>query len=90
MAIKLNLNMNVQKKMNNKIYYKGEIKMKRKFLLCLIGVLVLTGCGKDTIAKKDFETGLNNFIKSEVNEDTYEAKLKDEKMIITYWDNDYT
>ena len=64
--------------------------MKRKILLCLMGVLALTGCGKDTIAKKDFETGLKNFLKSDVNENDYEAKLKNGKMIVTYEDNDYT
>lgn len=64
--------------------------MKRKILLCLMGILVLTGCGKDTIALEDFEKGLNNFIKSKVNEDTYEAKLEDGKMVVTYWDEDYT
>lgn len=63
--------------------------MKRKLLFCLMGILLLVGCDKNTI-EKDFENGLNNFIESEVNEDQYEATLKNGKMIVTYYDEDYT
>lgn len=64
--------------------------MKRKFLVCALGVLMLTGCGKDAISKEDFEKGLNNFINSETNAETYTAKIKDNKISVKYWDEDYT
>lgn len=64
--------------------------MKRKLLVCTLGVLMLTGCGKEAISKENFENGLNNFIKSETNAETYTANIKDDKINVTYWDENYT
>ena len=62
----------------------------KKILFVLMVGLLLTGCTKNTITEGDFEKGLNNFIESEVNTDEYEVKLNDGKMIVTYWDEEYT
>lgn len=63
--------------------------MKRKFLVFVLGALMLTGCGKTAISKAYFEEGLNNFIKSDSNAETYAAKMEDDKINVTYWDEEY-
>jgi len=64
--------------------------MKRKILLFLVSALLFTGCGKDTIALKDFEKGLEKFTKSEYSDESYEVNLKDGKMNINYNEENYT
>lgn len=64
--------------------------MKRKFLIFALGVLMLTGCEKNVISKENFEKGLNNYIKSDTNAETYTAQLKDDKINVTYSDEEYT
>ena len=66
--------------------------MKKKFMLFLFISTLLVGCNNNsvTIDEKDFEKGLETFIKSEYNESEYDATLKDGKMEITYEDTAYT
>lgn len=63
--------------------------MRKNILICLIITIILTGCGKQTITKENFEKGLNKYINSEYNDNGYKTKVEDKKIIVQTEEDTY-